>query len=272
VERQKLVRKIRKTITQLSEEDISEKSKKKLQKEKDRLTDDLCYVMYFPKNQKYIALFAQNQESSVDTPEERVLEVMQEARLSARKQREADINQGRVDKVEHAIEVELGVAKPDQQADRVKSRSSTGELRRGEVEGHEEEQGEMSFNTKKNRSEGDTGEDTGRSKKKSKKSNPSTDIITSIQSAVAVDSETTRGEDVSADPFFIDAVEGVDAEVTSKPPQVKVAIGELHRQRNMKVTKRAVVENDGTLSKQEIRLLNWKLKVREKSKWNTSIA
>ena len=257
-------------MTKLSEEDISEKSKKKLQKEKDKLIDDLCYVMYFPKNQKYIALFAQNEDSSVNTSEERVLEVMQEARAAARKLREADINQGRVDKVEHAIEVELGVAKPEQ-ADRVKSRSSAGESKsRGGVDGEEGGESEsperttgLNMKTKKNRSD-DENVDTGRTKKKAKKS-------ADVASAPA-HSETAK-EDVCADPFFMDpTTEGTEPEVTSKPPQVKVAIGELHRQRNMKVTKRAVVENDGTLSKQEIRLLNWKLKVREKSKWNANPA
>lgn len=260
MERQKLVRKIRKIITQLSEDEITEKSKKKLQKEKDKLMDDLCYVMYFPKNQKYIALFAQDQEtSSTDNPE-RIREVMQEARLVARNLRENDLNQGNVDKVEHAMEVELGVIKADK-GNRVKDRSSSGEMsQENDLEDvYNISPDNVNVKTKKHRDEGDL---VGQSSKKAKKTH---DIV------VPQDSLQTSKDDVGIDPFFLE--EGAEeSSSTSKPPQVKVAIGELHRQRNVKVTKRAVVENDGTLSKQEMRLLNWKLKVREKSKWTPNSA
>ena len=69
------------------------------------------------------------------------------------------------------------------------------------------------------------------------------------------------------DPFFVDeSIESANAvtEKGFKAPQYKVSIGDIRKHASSKNdhNRKTVIENDGTMNKQELRLLNWQMKVR----------
>eukprot|EP01033_Poteriospumella_lacustris_P013008 gene13008-9305_t len=113
VERKKLTRMIQRVMKQV-ESETDDANKQPLQTKLDSLKDDLCYVMYYPVDMKYVALFArkerQNQEGSTD--EARAQMDPKEAALSARARQAAhhararDVAVGR-DRVQFAIDVHL---------------------------------------------------------------------------------------------------------------------------------------------------------------------
>ena len=107
-ERKKLVRKIMSLDSKIAAEE-SKKAKAKLGLEREKLIDDLCYVLYYPKSMKYVAIFANNNEddNQLAAPDTR----SEQARTLARTARDEDIASGAQDKVIYAIEVGQGLHK-----------------------------------------------------------------------------------------------------------------------------------------------------------------
>ena len=113
-ERKKLVRKIISLDSKIAADD-SKKVQAKLTAEREKLVDDLCYVLYYPKSMKYIAIFANNNEddNELATPDTR----SEQARTLARAAREEDQAAGVQDKVNYAIEVGQGLHKTSSSGD-----------------------------------------------------------------------------------------------------------------------------------------------------------
>jgi len=107
VERKKLTRKIRNVDTKLKG-GLNAKDKAALEAQRQALEGDLAYVMYFPRSSKYVALFADNDDEK-NTAKVTVSTEASTARLAAYAARQADIDSGGVDRVQHAINVEYGI-------------------------------------------------------------------------------------------------------------------------------------------------------------------
>jgi len=107
VERKKLTRKIRNVDTKLKGS-LNEKDHAALQGQRQALEEDLAYVMYFPRSSKYVALFADNDDEK-NTAKAAASAEASAARLAAYAARQADVDSGAVDRVQHAINVEYGI-------------------------------------------------------------------------------------------------------------------------------------------------------------------
>ena len=113
MERQKVVRKIRTTRAQISSikdtEDLNDIKSKEMQ-----LLDDLCYIMYFPKDMKYIGLFSNKDESNNNPKTLAKTNSLQErARKLAQASRTQELEQGMDDRVVQAIESVNSTSKPN---------------------------------------------------------------------------------------------------------------------------------------------------------------
>ncbi len=107
VERKKLTRKIRNVDTKLKGV-LNEKDRSALQAQRSSLLEDLTYVMYFPRSSKYIALFADNEDEK-NTAKVADSAASSAARMAAYAARQIDLENGAVDRVQHAINVEYGL-------------------------------------------------------------------------------------------------------------------------------------------------------------------
>jgi hypothetical protein len=107
VERKKVTRMIHKIIKQLESANVSGEERTKLEKKKQSLEDDLVYIMYYPVDMKYIALFANSEDEEGTPSHEKTSKLSMKARELARAARQEDIEKDREDKVAHAMEVEL---------------------------------------------------------------------------------------------------------------------------------------------------------------------
>ena len=65
VERQKLCRKIHSTISKLNDNNLKSSERKKLSDIKEKLENDLTYVLYFPMMMKYIGVVFKSKLSSI---------------------------------------------------------------------------------------------------------------------------------------------------------------------------------------------------------------
>lgn len=112
----RLIHKIIKQLNNLKEHDFE--ARKKLESQRQALEDDLTYIMYYPINMKYVALYAesetmsQNDEEDDREPNEQIGDrknsiLISKAREIARESRKEDIVKNGADRVEHAIQVEL---------------------------------------------------------------------------------------------------------------------------------------------------------------------
>lgn len=141
-ERKKITRKIHKIINRLRkcEEESNETSKEQLLRQQSQLEDDLTYIMYYPPQMKYVALFASSErqvlresgeggDANLDESDEETLthgqlsksqKLMEKARDLARKARSDDIARNNKDRVQHAIEVELEEKKSAKEVDKDK--------------------------------------------------------------------------------------------------------------------------------------------------------
>ena len=277
MERQKIVRKLRKLLSvdkATWSADTSEAY--------DKYIDDLCYVLYYPKSMKYVALFVNDDSSSNDE----VSTGNDAARLQAREIRRKSIEDGEEDRVQHAIDVEMRTSVPGKAPPDTKERDKSSKLHNIHASGDDGKK-----ERKRQRSEATDGGGAGGESKdleiksvslsKKTKTNAKTESSASSSATkqkvkkVEVEDEpaaTEAASDEAADPFFLEA--GADDEgepsgdaKAAKVPQVKTAIGDLRRlkgDRRGRVAPR--VENDGSMTKQELRLLNWQLKVRGKQR------
>ena len=271
MERKKLVRKLKK----LSKE--STMSKSDLEGKREQLLDDLTYVLYYPKHMKYLSLFGNDstQAASSSTNTDQEVNRRNKARKLARANRQQDVANGGDDKVQHAVDVESQ-----------SSSSSSHKRKLSDKAEMEREAYELVGND-------DIGEDSDEFEpvrpkpQKKKRDSPTTDapiaaasklpkVCTPVFKASPTDpalSDNDEEVDEAAeeayreetDPFFLNAAdESADLASSKRPPQIKVNVGDLRRLRGTYDRTQRVDNNDGSLSKQELRLLNWQLKVRGK--------
>lgn len=141
-ERKKITRMIHKIINRLRkcEEESNQTSKEQLLRQQSQLEDDLTYIMYYPPQMKYVALFASSErqvlresgeggDANLDESDEesqshgqrsKSQKLMEKARDLARKARSDDIARNNKDRVQHAIEVELEEKKVAKEAEKDK--------------------------------------------------------------------------------------------------------------------------------------------------------
>ena len=113
VERKKVAtRKIRMVEVKLKDETLSAEAKKDLESQREQLEEDLTYIMYYPRDTKYIALFVINDENENVLLRTKWSELKSRAKSRALEERQRDKLECKLDKVQHAIDVEYGVAKP----------------------------------------------------------------------------------------------------------------------------------------------------------------
>jgi hypothetical protein len=74
-ERKKLTRKIRSIDSKIKKCDSSSKELKKLNDERERVKEDLAYVLYYPNSLKYVAIFADSAAAGGDQGEDSEEEV-----------------------------------------------------------------------------------------------------------------------------------------------------------------------------------------------------
>ena len=271
MERKKLVRKLKK----LSKE--STMSESDLEGKREQLLDDLTYVLYYPKHMKYLSLFGNDstQATSSSTNTDQEINRRNKARKLARANRQQDVANGGDDKVQHAIDVESQ-----------SSSSSSHKRKLSDKAGMEREAYELV-------GDDDIGEDSDepepvrpKPQKKKRESSPSDAPIAAASKLPKVSTPVSKtshtdpapsdnDEEVDdaaeeayreeTDPFFLNAAdESADLASSKRPPQIKVNVGDLRRLRGTYDRTQRVDNNDGSLSKQELRLLNWQLKVRGK--------
>jgi hypothetical protein len=302
VERQKLVRQIRQLRSSLSTSTKVEREYEESLAKEHSLIDDLCYVLYYPKSMKYIALFPNDNGSKTES--DKIQQLKLHARNQARLNRAKDLKEGNIDKVLNAISIELkemsNKKNPNQPIKAhdhkmsiyssesnsfPKSFSSTSSSKKRKLESETyydtmgNDQHPKSWqhdgDTNADNDDGDDLQDSDdvsrnfiepqrKLKQKTKnKDEPSNRIAL----------QTNISNLQKEDPFFLEENQEqlTDTECQSllkHIPQVKVAIGDLKNQFFQRKARPIVVENDGTMTKQELRLLNWQLKVRNRKKFS----
>eukprot|EP01031_Cornospumella_fuschlensis_P046766 gene46766-57271_t len=109
-------------------------SGKQLEEEKAELYEKLTYIMYFPVDMKYIALFAPSKggDSNVRAQHDHKTTVLYTKALEKAKQdRETSIQQGKRDLVAHAMEVARGKSGGDGAGEKGHSKPSTASVKDG---------------------------------------------------------------------------------------------------------------------------------------------
>lgn len=294
-ERKKLVRKIMALDSKIAAEE-SKKAKAKLASVREKLIDDLCYVLYYPKSMKYIAIFANNNEddNQLAAPDAR----SEEARTLARVAREEDIASGGKDKVDYAIEVGQGLHKTasmeneldddgdsendgdsDHGADEKssKKRKNSSVVKKVERAPTKKEAISKSVAVplpKKIKTDGETPDiavyDNEPVAKKQKQVKREKQDLVPPKHTIEVDLPAVSNEDVDAagDSFFLEEAPEGDSSGPNPAIQHKIAIGDI---RNAAHTFRnggnfSKIKDNGLLSKQELRLARWQEKVRNKQR------
>ena len=273
MERKKLVRKLKK----LSKE--STISKSDLEGKREQLLDDLTYVLYYPKHMKYLSLFGNDStqafSSSSNTDQE--MNRRNKARKLARANRQLDVANGGDDKVQHAIDVE---SQSSTSSSHKRKLSDRAEMEREAYELIGDGNDDIDEDSvepepvrpkpqKKKRESSPSDAPIAAASKLPKASTPVSKIPPTDPAPSDDDEEVDEVVEEAyreeTDPFFLNAAdESADLASSKRPPQIKVNVGDLRRLRGTYDRTQRVDNNDGSLSKQELRLLNWQLKVRGK--------
>jgi len=104
-ERRKLTRKIKSVDSIISSSHhTNDEVLKELKSQRKKLENDLTYVLYYPLDRKYISILTQDKDSELNQ------KLIEKTREVAVLEREQDIKNGQVDRVQHAIDVEYGRA------------------------------------------------------------------------------------------------------------------------------------------------------------------
>ena len=275
MERKKLVRKLKKLSKEMSESDAMSESG--LEAKKEELLDDLTYVLYYPKHMKYLSLFGNDstQVTSSSTFTDQEMNRRNKARKLARANRQQDVANGGDDKVQHAIDVE---SQSSSSSSYKRKLSDKAEMEREAYElvgvddiGEDSEEPEP-VRPKPQKKKRDSSPSDSPIAATSKLPKVSTPVSKTSPTDPAPSDNDEEVDDVveeayreETDPFFLNAAdESADLASSKKPPQIKVNVGDLRRLRGTYDRTQRVDNNDGSLSKQELRLLNWQLKVRGK--------
>ena len=272
MERQKVVRKIRTTRAQISSikdaENLNELKSKEMQ-----LLDDLCYIMYFPKDMKYIGLFS-NKDESNNNPKTlaKTNSLQDRARKLAQASRTQELEQGMDDRVVQAIESVNSTSKPNNLSTSSNSspfRDDSKSLsKKRKVSSVDDEPMESpSVTLKSLRTKDSSDEATPHTVEKSQKTK-SDKLKDKKNITLQHIDDSLAAVQTEFDPFFVD--ESIESTITTvtekgfKVPQYKVSIGDIRKHASSKNdhNRKTVIENDGTMNKQELRLLNWQMKVR----------
>ncbi len=249
-----------------------------LMEQKQKLLDDLCYVLYYPKHLKYIALFSKSDDTDElesNNSSRKVKQIQIKAYKLAQENRQHDIYEGNVDRVEHAIDVEFTKTSKKRPAQSDTSHRNYMDKKRTNLSTNiqnddDETKNQINMNDS----------DIPRHKKfrgSHKKQEPANEKEDHIESKLISDpppksdvlDSTMRSSSSKSkhlDSFFIaDDSTGIEETTIKQPTQIKIPIGEIKRYSNAKKGRKTIIENDGTMTKQELRLLNWQLKVRGRS-------
>eukprot|EP01041_Mallomonas_annulata_P002337 gene2337-4545_t len=275
-ERRKLTRKIKSVDTSISSSSASEKELASLSALRKKLEEDLTvwefdvlpYVLYFPKERKYLSLLSSTDDKQSGTQRD-------ELRRLAVKQRIFEISMGKRDRVQHAIDVEYGVALDDDN-DRTESAFPPDAM-------HEEDEDKRySINLRKSQDKRTSAGGAVANKTKVRTAGPERAMDDNIGTRAASGMPSTtigndgvniekEGEDsaddddVSPDPFFAEEAVDPDAEsavlAQAAQQQTRSTGG---RSTSMNRTK-SYVRRDVDISgctKQEARLIQWQARVR----------
>jgi hypothetical protein len=235
IERKKLTRSIRSLESGDKAED--KKTKKRLQ----QLREDLAYVMYYPSEHKYVALFADESlaEGGAGSAEAKTTNKLgEQARAEALKLWQQDLARGVKDKVAHAMEVEYNGGKNNNNNSSSSSNSKkVGKVALGvddddnEVFGDDDEEavaapsssgsgsrsgagagaGAPAAGKSHKRNFDDVGDDYGdkqddSNSKKKKKDKKDRDSVRPAAAAAAVVEEYNEGDVDDGDAFFVEEV------------------------------------------------------------------
>jgi hypothetical protein len=299
-ERKKIVRRVIALDAKL-QTDLTTKETKSVSEERERLIQDLTYVLYYPRDMKYIALLpGKNYNGSKPADiDEKSKHIADKARALAIERRQEDLDAGNQDKVEHAIAVGKG------EASAAADKSSGGQSKKANKRKHDEEDDnndtivdnddldlsnreinkQLKANKKqkqKQRSEGahdatdaqakaDTYAGTGARSAKGSPAGPGESATAPPGSA-----EDGKGgqEDDAADmdDFFLEEGGHADSVNAHHNPkhrnQDAIAIGNIKsfRNKNSNKSRPVHIPDDGSLTKQELRLRKWQAKVRMNNK------
>ena len=233
---------------------------KELKAKEQKYIEDLAYIMYYPRDLKYIGLFSNNDtnESQTPTSNNKVGTLQEKARQIALNARSKDLESGREDRVDHAINsVHSNVSKPSPSPKRNSiSNSSDNDNRESK---RQRPSSNFESEPEENIVENNNDDAPIKKERRIERSNTKVALTPPVLSPTLVSQNDKV--DATLDPFF---TEDIELEKPSKAPQYKVSIGDLRNNSTKKNdrNRKTVIENDGTMTKQELRLLNWQVKVR----------
>lgn len=253
-ERKKCTRKIKSLDTEISnlkenllrtdESSIIIKIKNDIadfEKKRKDAEDDLTYVLYYPKEWKYIGLFAKDSD-----------EKQLQAREIAIQRRHECIQIGQKDMVTHAIDVEYGLVRDNVEQDC----TNDGISQDLEQDGLQE----LNYEKRKRKRINDPGESM--TVELTNSSNQSNSNF--VEKGNKIYSEpvvTTQQKEELDDPFFVEETELGSTQGANGIVDLRGAV--LRRGKGWKNRTKPVLNTDG-LSKQETRLKQWQNKVRNR--------
>lgn len=265
-ERRKCTRKIRSIDSAISlkrsqsEEDPENISISKeiysLMSERERTEEDLTYILYYPKEWKYIALFVDDEDKSTRRTEARAIAIQRRAE---------SVEAGEKDLVKHAIDVEYGLVQ-DIQQDELMEVDDDGSDQKKDIK---VSAGNL-LKEKRKRNSSDvieTNKITKVSESQTKKltTKDSVQTITVLEKSIPSQKNTVILEPPEAldDPFFVEETCGDDGNI--EVDSVQVLRGAVSRRgKGWKNSMRSSLNDTSGLSKQEMRLKQWQNKVRNK--------
>lgn len=245
---------------------------KEIKLKESKLLDDLCYIMYYPKDMKYIGLFSKTEETNNNPKSLAKTKSLQQSALKlAQDSRTYELEQGIDDRVIQAIESVNSTLKHNKISTSNVSQSDSKSLSKKRNVSSLGESIEYSLKPKLQRKENSIINSSNKSThdvEKVKLDKLNGNKSSSLQPTDDTrDNQGSRTTEAEIDPFFVDENSGALGTTTEKdlkPPQYKMSIGDIRKHASSKYdhNRKVVIENDGTMNKQELRLLNWQMKVR----------
>lgn len=269
-ERKKLTRMIKHLEKKTSQLGGDAEQAQALHKEKESLMEDLTYVLYFPKGMKYVALFASDEKKNGFVDDVRSKQLYERAKALASASRQECILKGETDLCAHAMTVEYSSHKSKKENQETSNGNHASQRMLNSATEVSDSAAKYPQEPRKRARMHDEADGSGATvemklPKESKKKRRTDEIKTEpeVLSHSQKEEVAVADKGLDGDAFFLEESSTNDNEnhALKMAQNQKIITKNLHA--SHKLRRRTVVD-DGTMSKQELRLRQWQENTRHK--------